>query len=92
MKKKLSLLLALTLCLGLLGACGTPAEDPPAENDAEQTAATDLIPVVFTEQVRGYHWAPAYLAETLGYFEEEGIDASFETVSGMDATDRKSVV
>ena len=86
MKKKLSLLLALTLCLGLLGACGTPAEEPPAENDAEQTAATDLIPVVFTEQVRGYHWAPAYLAETLGYFEEEGIDASFETVSGMDAT------
>ena len=86
MKKKLSLLLALTLCLGLLGACGTPAEEPPAENDAEQTTATDLIPVVFTEQVRGYHWAPAYLAETLGYFEEEGIDASFETVSGMAAT------
>ena len=82
MKKHLAWLLALTLCLGLLGGCG---EKPEAEGDPEEDAGT-LTPVVITEEVRGYHWAPAYLAETLGYFEEEGLDVSFETVSGADGS------
>ena len=64
MKKHLAWLLALTLCLGLLGGCG---EKPEAEGGGTQDDAGALTPVVITEEVRGYHWAPAYLAETLGY-------------------------
>ena len=64
MKKHLAWLLALTLCLGLLGGCG---EKPEAEGNGSQDDAGALTPVVITEEVRGYHWAPAYLAETLGY-------------------------
>lgn len=83
MKKHLAWLLALTLCLGLLGGCGTQSET--GETGGEDDAGA-LTPVVITEEVRGYHWAPAYLAETLGYFEEEGLDVSFETVSGADGS------
>lgn len=83
MKKHLAWLLALTLCLGLLGGCG---ETPEAEGSGTEEDTGTLTPVVITEEVRGYHWAPAYLAETLGYFEEEGLDVSFETVTGADGS------
>lgn len=80
MKKLASLSLACLLLFSLLSACGAPKEtqNPPAP--------TELQPIVFTEPVRGYHWAPAYLAETLGYFAEEGLKADFQTVTGADAS------
>lgn len=88
MKKLLALLLTLTLCLGLLAGCGQTEADPASEEDpsASQTETGDLQKIIFTEQVRGYHWAPAYLAQTLGYFAEEGLDAEFQTMQGGDAT------
>ena len=55
MKKHLAWLLALTLCLGLLGGCG---EKPEAEGGGTQDDAGALTPVVITEEVRGYHWKP----------------------------------
>lgn len=85
MKKLLALLLSLTLCLGLLAGCGQQEAAPEEDPSAAQTEG-ELEKVVFTEDVRGYHWAPAYLAESLGYFEEEGLDVSFETIKGGDAT------
>ena len=97
MKKLLALLLtcAMILSLGLLAGCGQT--DPGDANGDSQSAAEtdgqntdtntgDLEKVVFTEDVRGYHWAPAYLAQTLGYFKEEGLDAEFQTIKGGDAT------
>ena len=59
-----------------------------AETDGQNTDTNtgDLEKIVFTEDVRGYHWAPAYLAQTLGYFKEEGLDAEFQTIKGGDAT------
>jgi NitT/TauT family transport system substrate-binding protein len=93
MKKVLALLLAATLCLGLLAGCGqteTTEEDTTAAETTDTTEAADTAEtteaIVITEQVRGYHWAPAYLAESLGYFEEAGLDVEFQTVQGMDAT------
>ena len=86
MKKILALLLTLALALGLC-ACGGSATEEPAQEETAQTEQTgDLEKIVITEQVRGYHWAPAYLAQTLGFFAEEGLDAEFQTVSGTDAT------
>lgn len=81
MKKLLSLSLACLLLLGLLGGCGTPKEDAKGQEEPKE-----LETIVFTEPVRGYHWAPAYLAETLGYFKEAGLKADFQTVSGADAS------
>ena len=97
MKKLLALLLtcAMVLSLGLLAGCGQT--DPGDANGDSQSAVEtdgqntdtntgDLEKIVFTEDVRGYHWAPAYLAQTLGYFKEEGLDAEFQTIKGGDAT------
>ena len=91
MKKLLALLLTLTLSLGLLAGCGQTeptAEDTPdtqTETDTQNNTG-DLRKITITEQVRGYHWAPAYLAQSLGYFAEEGLTAEFQTIRGSDAT------
>ena len=82
MKKYLALLLALVMALGLC-ACGGGASEEPAQEEANQTEQTgDLEKIVITEPVRGYHWAPVYLAQTLGYLAEEGLEAEFQSVSG----------
>ena len=82
MKKYLALLLALVMALGLC-ACGGGAAEEPAQEEANQTEQTgDLEKIVITEPVRGYHWAPIYLAQTLGYLAEEGLEAEFQSVSG----------
>ena len=98
MKKLLSILLTAALAFALLAACGqTPAEEPAddaqetetaetAETGKETSSSGDLETIVITEDVRGYHWAPAYLAEALGYFEEEGLKADFQTIQGADST------
>ena len=85
MKKLLACLLAMTMALGLLAGCGQQEPAPAAgeEDPASQSQETgDLQKIVITEQVRGYHWAPAYLAQTLGYFAEEGLNADFQTIKG----------
>lgn len=82
MKKYLALLLALVMALGLC-ACGGGAAEEPAQEETNQTEQTgDLEKIVITEPVRGYHWAPVYLAQTLGYLAEEGLEAEFQSVSG----------
>ena len=102
MKKILALLLTAVLSVSLLAACGqTPAEEPAeaeeteavettesegTEEAAETASSGDLETIVITENVRGYHWAPAYLAEALGYFEEQGLQADFQTIQGADST------
>ena len=81
MKKYLALLLAMVMVLGLC-ACGGTTEEPAPEAETEQTETVELEKIVFTEPVRGYHWAPVYLAQTLGYFAEEGLEAEFQSITG----------
>lgn len=85
MKKALALLLTLALTLSLLAGCGQTSTDTDTDTAGDDTTA-ELQEIVITEQVRGYHWAPAYLAQALGFFAEEGLNATFETVQGGDST------
>ena len=86
-KRSIALLLSGVLALGLLGGCGSEGgqqaegSTPPADESAPQT---QLEKIVITEPARGFLWAPIYLAQTLGYFEEEGLTAEFQTVTGGD--------
>lgn len=85
MKKRLSLSLSLLMLCGLfLTACGQKPAEP--SGGADGTAQKELETIVFTEPVRDSFWAPAYLAETLGYFKEAGLKAEFVTASGPDAS------
>lgn len=82
MKKLLATLLTLSLMLAMLASCGT---DTTAEVEEEPETPAELTSITITEPSRVYQWYPVYLAETLGYFEEEGLDVEFITVSGTDA-------
>lgn len=75
--KRFSLLLIALVALGLLAACHN--DTPPASDAQLQT-------IVITEPVRAHQWAPVHLAETLGFFAEEGLHAEFQTVSGTDSS------
>lgn len=81
MKKLFALMLALTLVMALLAGCGQDTADP-ADDGQEPAQTGDLQKIVFAEPIRGYHWAPAYLAQSLGYFAEEGLEAEFMTIKG----------
>ena len=73
----------LLLGLGLLAGCSSQTAQTE-QNQPESDGGLEKI--VMAEPVRGYHWAQAYLAETLGYFEEEGLDVEFQTIRGSDPT------
>ncbi len=65
--KKIILLITLILgCLGLITGCGNDSS-----NSSEKTK-------VKISEFRGLNWSSAYIADALGYFEEEGLDVSYE--------------
>ena len=79
MKKRLSVLLALTLtvsilCAGLAG-CGKSG-----------TQEKNLTKVTLNEVAHSIFYAPQYVAIEEGYFEEEGIDLDLVTGFGADKT------
>lgn len=84
MKKLLSLVLAAGLLLALLAGCAKETAQDPAQEPDQKPAQLEKI--VITEPIRGYLWAPVQLADTLGYFEEAGLDVEFQTVTGADAS------
>ena len=72
MKKKLSLALAGLLCLSAgVGCSSQPAED-------------SLTPVRLNEVVHSVFYAPQYVAQELGFFEEEGLDVTVAIGNGAD--------
>ncbi len=78
MKKALILAALIAASIVMLASCNT--------NTEPETPDTELQKIIFTEPARVYHWAPAYLAQSLGYFEEVGLEAEFQTVTGADAS------
>ncbi|HSK96743.1 MAG TPA: ABC transporter substrate-binding protein [Euzebyales bacterium] len=94
---------ALVLAL-MLTACGGPAAQAPEEDapDAQasapedgsqdEAAAGDLTPVTFalTNQ-RAIQYHPYYVAQYLGYFEDEGLEVEIVIVDGSSAAVQQTV-
>ena len=72
MKKKICMLLSGVLCLSLLGGCNS------------QTEETSLTPVRLNEVVHSVFYAPQYVAQELGFFEEEGLAVTIAVGNGAD--------
>ena len=72
MKKKLCLALSGALCLSAGVGCGT------------ETTEETLTPVRLNEVVHSVFYAPQYVAQELGFFEEEGLDVSVTVGNGAD--------
>ncbi len=71
MKKKICLAAAALLCFSAVG-CGTQQEE------------TALTPVRLNEVVHSVFYAPQYVAQELGFFEEEGLDVTVAVGNGAD--------
>ncbi|SET58945.1 NitT/TauT family transport system substrate-binding protein [Natronincola peptidivorans] len=88
-RKGLLLLLPLLIAFSLvfLTGCGNSNEETAVDGnveDSQTVESNELQKVVITEPIRSDLWAPIYLAQTLGFFAEEGIEADFQTITGGD--------
>ena len=72
MKKLICLALTGALCFPVLTGCNT------------QTEETSLTPVRLNEVVHSVFYAPQYVAQELGFFEEEGLDITVSIGNGAD--------
>ncbi len=73
MKKFISLLLTGGMTLSLLAGCTSKPE-----------TQADLTPVRLNEVVHSVFYAPQYVAQELGFFEEEGLDVTVAIGNGAD--------
>ncbi|MCC5908945.1 MAG: ABC transporter substrate-binding protein [Clostridiaceae bacterium] len=48
-------------------------------NEAGEASSNEELTKVVVAELRSEFWMPAYLAETLGYYEEEGLEVEFVT-------------
>lgn len=72
MKKRL---LSVLICVILVLAAGCSPQS--AETGQASTEAPKELKKVVVSEFRGINWMSAYVAESLGYFEEEGLDVEF---------------
>lgn len=83
-KKWLLVLIVGVMMTMLLAACGgqeQPVSPPQAEQNGEadqEEPEEELIELTVAE-LRSEFWLPAYLADTLGYYEDEGLVIEFVT-------------
>ncbi|MEN6349427.1 MAG: ABC transporter substrate-binding protein [Syntrophomonas sp.] len=81
-KRGWTLFLGLLLCFAFLTVGGCSKNNDNTSGEAAKSGG--LQKIIITEPARGDLWAPVYLAQTLGYFKEAGLDAEFQTVTGGD--------
>ena len=81
-KRVLSVVLSLTLLLSMT-ACSVKTEEAKEEKKETKTEeSTEPIKIVVGESYRSELWGAQYIAEALGYYEEEGLDVELTTLSG----------
>ena len=72
MKKQMAILTAAVLTVCSTVGC------------SQQEASADLTPVRLNEVVHSVFYAPQYVAQELGFFEEEGLDVTVSVGNGAD--------
>lgn len=72
MKKQMAILTAAVLTIGCAAGC------------SQQETSADLTPVRLNEVVHSVFYAPQYVAQELGFFEEEGLDVTVSVGNGAD--------
>ncbi len=80
MKRILSLLLTITMVMGILCGCGSQSAGK------DEAALSSATPVVLNEVAHSIFYAPMYVAIEEGYFAEEGIELTLVTGFGADKT------
>ena len=75
-KRVLALLLVLVLSLGSLSGCsgGKEAEEPGSEGEETAAQETGEMEQITVSVHPSGHGLPAYIADQMGFYEEEGLD------------------
>ena len=78
-RPKWIILFLASLCF-LLSACGgeTAQSCPMNPRGGLSWPIEPVQKLTILERSRSYFWAPVYLAQTLGYYEDEGLDVTFQ--------------
>lgn len=74
-------LAAIALVALVAVGCGGDDDEDPAAASTEQTQELTSVKYGFSVQ-NSVLWHPYYVAQEMGYFEDEGLDVEFVTVSG----------
>lgn len=84
-KRVISVLLGVVMVLSL-AACSSntesATEDKTETKEEEAEEAEEPVKIVVGESYRSELWGAQYIAEALGYYEDEGLDVELTTISG----------
>lgn len=82
---KFSKVFALPLALMMLlsGCGGSGAEDVAVGGEKKNTFLNSNTPVRLSEDTHSVFYAPQYVAQELGFFEEEGLDVTVDVGNGL---------
>ncbi len=95
-KRVISALLGIVMVLSL-AACGGNAEntagdkqeskeEEAAKPEEEKEESTEPVKIMVGESYRSEVWGAQYIAEALGFYEEEGLDVELTSISGDSPT------
>ena len=83
--KSITILLLIGFCVLLSGCAGNTAQSCPMNPRGGLSWPIEPVQnLTILEPSRSYVWAPVYLADTLGYYEDEGLDVTFRPMGEAD--------
>ena len=85
MKRSIVVGLLFSVLLALLVGCGQETSQTACPLNPRGGLSRSIEPVktvTILEPSRNYFWAPVYLADALGYFEDEGLEVTFQALDG----------
>src|SRR3989344_2568185 len=84
MNKKLTVIIAVSLMIFLIGACATEKVAKKEQNSP--TSAPLKTKVTIAEFAEIFLYAPLYIAEEKGFFDKEGLEVTIFPAGGLDKT------